>query len=150
MASPRSRLVTWSYTLTSELPWKTVLASAPGPGPCGDPRSPPRRGSPPLRGLVSPARGGFGVAPQTICPGAEPPDPHVRRLRWKGSWFRGEPPNSQGRRGAGGGLWRGAEPGTPRFGGARGEACGAGRPPGAPGSAGAEEGFGVGAEAPGL
>src|SRR6516165_1392379 len=45
MASARSRLVTWSYT-PSKLPWKTVLASAPGPGPFGDPRSPPRRGSP--------------------------------------------------------------------------------------------------------
>jgi len=57
--------------------WKTVLASAPGPGPCGDPGSPPRPGSPPFYGVVLPACrpcGGFSPA-HDAQPRAGPPEP---------------------------------------------------------------------------
>ena len=52
MASPRSRLVIWYYTHLICFSGRRFWRPAPGPGPCGDPRSPPRRGSPPFRGSI--------------------------------------------------------------------------------------------------
>jgi hypothetical protein len=81
MASPRSRLVTWSY-LHLCFHVRRFLRPHPDLDRSGDPRSPPRRGSPPSRGPVYPARwpvgAGFASVPQGLLRGGgatEPPGP---------------------------------------------------------------------------
>src|SRR5215471_17440376 len=80
MASPRSRLVTWSHTHLSFY-GRRFWRPHPDLDRAATPALPPGGGRPLCGGrfpLLAAALGCFGPAPQTTSPGAEPPEPHVR------------------------------------------------------------------------
>src|SRR5690348_14241777 len=84
MASPRSRLVTWSYTHLSFY-GRRFWRPHPDLDRAATPALPPGGGRPLCGGrfpLLAAAPGCFAAAPQTTSPGAEPQDPTFDGARW--------------------------------------------------------------------
>jgi hypothetical protein len=88
IASPRSRLVTWSYTHLS-FNGRRFCRPHPDLDRAATPALPPGGGRPLCGGrlpLLAAVPGCFAWAPQTTSPGAEPPEPPRSRARvgWRG------------------------------------------------------------------